>query len=92
MDNEPPLSLTNTEMSYAHLTASQQNELSVLLRTDTKKKEIARLLGNDRTTIWRERIRNGQKNGKYHAGKAKKISEKRRIEARAKQRKLENNV
>jgi len=91
MNSESPLSLTNTEMSYTHITASQRNELSVLLRTDIKKKEIARLLGKDRTTIWRERIRNGQRNGKYHAGKAKKIVEGRGIEAHRKQRKLENN-
>lgn len=92
MDNEPPLSLTNTEMSYTHITASQQNELSVLLRTDTKQKDIARLLGKNRVTIWRERIRNGQKNGKYHARKAKKIREERRIEARRKRRRFENNL
>ena len=72
MDNTQLLPLTRNEMPYTHITASQRNELSALLRVKTKQKYIARLLKKDRTTIWRERKRNEKKNKKYHAGVAKK--------------------
>jgi IS30 family transposase len=91
MDNAQPLPLTNNEMSYKHITPSQQNELSALMRTKTKQKEIAKILKKDRTSIWRERKRNSDKNGKYHAGKAKEKVRQRQIKAHKKQRKIENN-
>lgn len=91
MNNVQPLSLNNEEMSYTHIKPSDQNELSVLLRAKTKQKEIARLLKKDRTSIWRERKRNGEKSGKYHARKAKGKTTERQIKAHAKQRKLEND-
>ena len=78
-------------MSYTHITSSNQNELAVLLRTKIKKKEIARLLKKDRTTIWRERKRNEDKNGKYYARKAKERTRERQENARQKQRKIENS-
>lgn len=78
-------------MSYTHIKPSQQNELSALLRTKTRQKEIARVLGKDRTTIWRERKRNGGSGGKYHAKRAKDKTTDRQIEAHKKQRKLEND-
>jgi transposase, IS30 family len=80
MDNAPPLSLINEEMSYTHITPSNQNELSALLRTKTKQKDIARLLKKDRTSIWRERKRNGDEKGKYNAKKAKDKTTQRKIE------------
>jgi IS30 family transposase len=80
MDTVSPLPLKNEEMSYPHITPSNQNELSILLRTKTKQKEIARLLKKDRTTIWRERKRNGEKK-KYHARKAKKKTTERQEKA-----------
>jgi IS30 family transposase len=91
MNNEPTLSLTNEEMSYTHITPSNQNELSVLIRAGTKQKDIARLLGKHRTTIWREQKRNEEKE-KYHARKAKEKTTERQEKAHAKQRKLENNA
>ncbi len=48
-------------MSYKHFTLEQKNQLSVLLRTKTKKKEIAKLLRKGRTTIWREQKRGMEK-------------------------------
>ena len=45
-------------MSYKHITQDQQNELSALKRTKIKQKEIAQILRKDRTTIYRELIRN----------------------------------
>jgi IS30 family transposase len=91
MDNEPPLSLTSEEMSYSHIKPSDRNELSAFLRVNTPQKEIARQLGKDRTTIWRERKRNEDENGKYHARKAKERTRGRQEEAHAKQRKIENS-
>ncbi len=91
MDNTQLLSLTNNEMSYAHITASQRNELSALLRVKMKQKEISRLLNKDRTTIWREKNRNESKNKKYHAGIAKEKTASRQIAAHKRQRKIENN-
>ncbi|MBU1165011.1 helix-turn-helix domain-containing protein, partial [Patescibacteria group bacterium] len=49
----------NIEMSYQHITSNQRNELSALLIANIKKKDIAKQLGKDRTTIWRELKRNG---------------------------------
>lgn len=91
MINEPTLTLNKREMSYTHITPSNQNELSILLRTNITQKEIAFLLKKDRTTIWRERKRNTGENGKYDARKAKKGTTKRQEEAHQQQRKIENN-
>jgi thiol-disulfide isomerase/thioredoxin len=47
MDNVPPLSLIDTEMSHKHITASQRNELSALIRAGNPQKQIAKLLKHD---------------------------------------------
>jgi len=89
MSNALPLPFTTNEMSYTHISASQRNELSVLLRAKTKQQEIAGLLQKHRTTIWRELKRNTER--KYHAGIAKEKTAARQIAAHAQQRKIENN-
>ncbi len=76
-------------MSYTHITASNRNELSALLRAKTKQKEIAILLQKHRITIWRELKRNAGK--KYHAGQAKEKTTARQVAAHRQQRKIENN-
>ena len=91
MENTQILPLTDTEMPYQHISSPNRNELAVLLRARTRQKDIAKLLKKDRTTIWREKKRNSDKNGKYHAGKAKEKTNRRQIEAHKKQRKIENN-
>ena len=91
MDNTQLLSLIDNKMPYKHITASQRNELSALLRVKTKQKDIAKLLEKDRTTIWRERKRNEKKNGKYHAGIAKEKTTCRQVKAHEQQRKIENS-
>lgn len=91
MENVSSLPLKQREMSYTHITPSNQNELSVLLRAKTKQKDIARLLGKHRTTVWRERKRNGDRNGKYHARKAKEKTAVRQEDGHRSQRKIENN-
>jgi len=74
-------------MSCKHITASQRNELSVLIRAGSTQKQIAKLLRKDRTTIWRERKR---VEGKYHAGKAKDDVKEKQTGAHKKKRKIEN--
>lgn len=78
-------------MSYTHITSSNRNELSALLRTKTKQKEIAKLLGKHRITIWRELKRNKGTSKKYHAKKAKDKTTDRQIVAHSQQRKIENS-
>ena len=76
-------------MSYKHITSFQRNELSVLLKTRTKQKKIAKILKKHRTSVWRERQRNG--NDKYSARMAKKKTEQRRIKANQRFRKIDSN-
>jgi IS30 family transposase len=78
-------------MSYKHITSDQRNELSALKRTKIKQKEIAQILGKDRTTIYRESIRNKNKDGKYDARIAKQKTKERRIKSNQRFRKIENN-
>ena len=64
-------------MSYKHITSDQQNELSAPKRTKIKQKETAQILGKDRTTIYRELIRNKNKDGKYDARIAKQKTKRK---------------
>ncbi len=78
-------------MPYKHFTPEQKNQLSVLLRTKAKKKEIAKLLRKSRTTLWRERKRGEGINGKYYVSKSKRLAKEKRLEANARFRKIEND-
>jgi IS30 family transposase len=78
-------------MPYKHITPDQRNELSALKRTKIKQKEIAQILGKDRTTIYRESMRNKNKDGKYDARTAKEKTKERRIKSNQRFRKIENN-
>ena len=78
-------------MSYKHITPDQRNELSALKRTKIKQKEIAQILGKARTTIYRESIRNKNKDGRYDARIAKQKTKERRIKSNQRFRKIENN-
>jgi len=86
-------SITNliNNMPYKHFTPEQKNQLSVLLRTKTKKKEIAKLLRKGRTTLWRERKRGEGVDGKYYVKKSKRLTKEKRIKANARFRKIEND-
>ena len=84
------ITLTNT-MPYKHFNLKQRNQLAILLRMRVRKKEIARLLGKSRTTIWREHKRGKGINGKYYVRKAQKQSKKSRIRANSRFRKIGNN-
>lgn len=79
-------------MPYQHITKEQRNELSALLIAKIKKKDIAKQLNKNRTTIWRELNRNKTKNKRgYNARLAKEETRQRRIKANRRFRKLENN-
>ncbi len=91
MINETSLINLINNMPYKHFTLKRRNELSILLRTKMKKKDIAKLLGKDRTTLWRERKRGAGINGKYYVIKAKRIAKKNRIKANARFKKIEND-
>lgn len=79
-------------MPYHHITPTQRNNLSLLLHTGTKKKDIARLLNKHRSTIYRELKRNAAKNKVgYSARLAKRQTKERRISANARFRRFEND-
>jgi len=90
--NESTLIINNQiiSMLYKHFTLKQRNELSALLRAKIKKKNIAKLLRKDRTSVWRERKR-AETNGIYYVRKAKRLAKERRIKANSRFRKIENN-
>ena len=90
--NESTLIIHNQIISMLnkHFTLKQRNELSVLLRAKIKKKDIAKLLNKDRTSIWRER-KGAETNGIYYVRKAKRLAKEKRTKANARFRKIENN-
>lgn len=82
-------------MPYKHITSVQRAELGALLRAGLKKQDIAKQLGKDRTSIWRERTRNklnleGSKTG-YNAQMAQFCTKQRRVSANQRFRKIEHN-
>ena len=79
-------------MPYQHITSTQRNNLSLLLHTKTKKKDIAKLLNKDRSTVYRELKRNATENKVgYSARSAKRQTKERRISANSRFRKIDNN-
>jgi transposase, IS30 family len=91
MINKPLLINLIKDMPYKHFTSEQRNELVALLRAKIKKKDIAKQLKKDRTTLWRERKRGLGFNGRYYVIKAKRKAKENRIKANARFRKIENN-
>lgn len=78
-------------MPHKHFTSEKRNELAVLLRVRTKKKNIAKQLNRHRVTIWRERKRGAGSNGRYYTKKANQLAQEKRVKANARFRKIENN-
>src|SRR3989338_6795432 len=78
-------------MPYKHFTSDQRNQLSILLRTETKKKDIGKLLRKDGTTIWREIRRAKGAHGRYYSRQAKRLAKEKRIRANSRFRKIEND-
>ncbi|MFH1255032.1 MAG: IS30 family transposase [bacterium] len=79
-------------MSYKHISSSQRNELSALLRAGLSQKKAAELLGKTASAVCQELKRNpaATKMG-YDAGLAKANTKRRRITANQRFRKIENN-
>jgi transposase, IS30 family len=77
-------------MSYTHLTPNQRLLLSGYLRAGLKQVEIAELLNKHPSTISRELKRNASSNiFGYHAGKAKRMTQNRRLAANQRFRKID---
>jgi IS30 family transposase len=70
-----------------HLTAEEREVIAKMLHARSTQAEIARHLGRDPSTIYRERRRNGL-GGTYVAVKAQAFAVRRHREARARSRKL----
>ena len=79
-------------MSHKHITPISQNEIAVLLRTGTKQKDIAKIIGVTPSAISQEIARNKDEDGIYRADIAKKKKKQRRIKANQRFRKIDNNV
>ena len=86
-----PLTITLTNMPYKHFTPDTRNQLAALLRAKIKKKDIARQLGKDRTTVWRESKRGKGLNGRYYVIKSKCLAKEKRLKANTRFRKIEND-
>lgn len=91
MINEQSLINLIKDMPHKHFTPEQRNELAALLRARVKKKNIAKQLRKDRTTIWRERKRGSGFNSRYYVLKSKRLAKEKRIKANARFRKIEND-
>jgi len=90
--SEQPLTINQiTDMPYKHFTPDKRNELAALLRARVRKKNIAKQLNRHRVTIWRERKRGADSNGRYYPRKAKRLAQEKRIKANARFRKIEND-
>ena len=90
--SEPTLTINpTTDMPHKHFTTDKRNELAALLRAKVKKKNIAKQLSRDRTTIWRERKRGQGSNGRYYVRKSKRLAKEKRIKANKRFKKIEND-
>jgi transposase, IS30 family len=82
-------------MPYKHITAEQRTELGALLSAKVPQKDIAKQLGKDRTSIWRERTRNKTTatgtSTNYRADEARRMTKARRVIANQRFRKIEFN-
>ena len=75
-------------MSYKHFSPIDRVKLSVLLKTDTEREEIGRILNKDQVSIQRE-IKRNSKDGKYLPSLAEKKSKQRKTHRK---NKIENNL
>lgn len=76
---------------YNHLISEQRYAISILLQNKTQKKQIAKEVGIDRTTLFRELNRNTAPHGKYHWKSAQASADFRR-KGKPSNRKTEDSV
>jgi len=62
-----------------HLTLQQRYALKAYLKCGKTKTETAKLLGIDRSTVYRELNRNSPKKGKYNPKFAQEQAEERKV-------------
>ena len=82
-------------MKYNHLTQEQRYQIEALLKIDTRKVEIARILGVHPSTIYRELSRNTAKRGKTAKEYVARIAQNRtrnRHKTKPKQIRLTNEL
>jgi IS30 family transposase len=65
-------------MKNKQLTPGQRNQIEVLLQTKTPVKVIAKLVGTDKSSIYREINRNKMKRGSYSANFAQQLATERK--------------
>ena len=79
-------------MSHIQFTRDSRVELAILLNARKNQSQCSKILGIDRSNIGREIENNKDPDGVYRGGHAhKKYLERRKI-AKAKERKIENNI
>jgi IS30 family transposase len=79
-------------MSYTHIKPFQRNELAALLRAGMSQKDAAGIIGKTPSAICQELKRNpGNTLIGYDVWQAKQDTERRRIEANSRFKKIENN-
>jgi len=78
--------------NFNHITASERGIIRRMLTQKWHIKEIARVVGKHRTTLWRELHRNLNAGGQYYELHAETIRRRRRIKARSKFLRVENDL
>jgi len=68
-------------MSYQQLTQGQRYQIGAFLRIGMKKSEIARMIGVDRSTVWRE-IKRNRTPHRYNPSRAIRLTRERHQEKR----------
>ncbi|MBI2023077.1 IS30 family transposase [Candidatus Giovannonibacteria bacterium] len=76
---------------YTHLKRDQRIALAALLRSGYSRRQAAKEIGVDHTTVGREVTRNPITLGRYHAGHADVLARMRRKRSRMAYRTIENN-
>lgn len=79
-------------VSYAHFTQEERIILSALSRRKLTQIEIARELRKDQSSVSRELRRNCRLDSSYHAGEARRIANRKRIEANQQLGKIRNDL
>lgn len=79
---------TNTTKKYIHLTFEEREEISIGLSSGKRIEDIARAIGRDSSTIYREITRNNAQINtvQYRANRAQIRSNERKIESHARKR------
>ena len=67
-------------MKYKHLTFEQRFSIQIMLKANTKKKDICKALNIPDSTLYRELKRNCKPSGRYHAKYAQMLADERKKE------------